>query len=122
MNKLLRILIIEDDAYIASLLIETVNGLGHIVCAVAATEEDAVDYAHDRQPDLIIVDAGLAVGNGVSAMKTIMAVQNTPHLFVTGNARGVRDAFPDAIILQKPFFVPELVRAIEMALAASAAV
>jgi two-component system, response regulator PdtaR len=113
MEKLLRILIVEDDASITSLLVETVNGLGHIVCAVAATEEDAVEYAQDRQPDLMIVDAGLAEGNGISAMRTILAYQHTPHFFVTGNPRGVRAFFPDATILQKPFFVPELAAAIE---------
>jgi CheY-like chemotaxis protein len=120
LEKLLRVLIVEDDAFIASLLIETVNGLGHVVCAVAATEDDAVDYAYDRQPDLMIVDAGLVAGNGVSAMKTILQHQNTPHLFVTGNARSVRDSFPDATILQKPFFVPELIAAIDRAVGQAA--
>lgn len=113
MEKLLRILIIEDDASITSLLVETLNSLGHNVCAVAATEEDAIEYARDLQPDLMIVDAGLAAGNGISAMRTILERQHTPHFFVTGNPRDVRAVFPDATVLQKPFFVPELAAAIE---------
>lgn len=117
----MRVLIVEDDAKIASLLVETINNLGHLVCAVAATEFDAVEYAIERQPDLMIVDAGLVEGNGVSAVKTILAEQRTPHLFVTGDARRVRTFFPDATILQKPFFVPELVAAIDRALAPSVA-
>jgi two-component system, response regulator PdtaR len=119
MEKLLRVLIVEDDASITSLLVETVNSLGHIVCAVAATEEDAVEYANDRQPDLMIVDAGLAEGNGISAMRAILAEHHTPHFFVTGNARGVRAFFPDATILEKPFFVPELAAAIAKTVAGS---
>jgi len=115
LKKLMRVLIVEDDAMIASLLIETVNSLGHIVCAVAATEADAIDYARDRQPDLMIVDAGLVEGNGVSAIKAILAEQLMPHLFVTGDAQRVRASFPNATILQKPFFVPELVGAIDRA-------
>lgn len=113
MERLLRVLIVEDDAFISSLLLETIIDLGHIVCAVAATEEDAIEYAVDQQPDLMIIDAGLSAGSGISAMKTILATQNTPHVFVTGDPRSVRAAFPDAVILQKPFFVPELTAAIE---------
>jgi two-component system, response regulator PdtaR len=117
MEQLLRVLIVEDDAFITSLLVETVNSLGHIVCAVAATEEDAIEYAIDRQPDLMIIDAGLAAGNGISAMKTILTAQHTPHFFVTGDPRSVRAFFPEATILQKPFFVPELAAAIERTVA-----
>lgn len=117
LEKLLRVLIVEDDAIIASLLVETVIGLGHVVCAVAATEADAVDYARDHQPDLMIVDAGLAEGNGLTAVEAILAEQHTPHLFVTGDARRVRSLFPDAPILEKPFFLPELIAAIDRALA-----
>jgi hypothetical protein len=43
-----------------------------------------------------------------------------PHLFVTGNGREVKALHPDAVILEKPFFVPELIRAIERALLVSA--
>jgi hypothetical protein len=43
-----------------------------------------------------------------------------PHLYVTGNGRQVRAFHPDAVILEKPFFVPELIRAIEQALLVSA--
>lgn len=114
-DKRLRVMIVEDDAVIASLLVETVEWLGHIVCAVAATEADAVDYARSRQPDLMIVDAGLFEGSGVSAVVYILANRPTPHFFVTGDVRRVRACFPDSDILEKPFFVPELIAAIDRA-------
>jgi DNA-binding response OmpR family regulator len=121
MKRILRVLVIEDDALIASLLAETVEDLGHVVCAIAATEAEAVAHALTCEPDLMIVDAGLADGNGVSAVKTILRTHFVPHLFVTGNGREVKALHPDAVILEKPFFVPELVRAIERALLVSAA-
>jgi two-component system, response regulator PdtaR len=40
--KALRILVVEDDALIAMLLAELLAGLGHNVCATAATEAHAV--------------------------------------------------------------------------------
>jgi two-component system, response regulator PdtaR len=117
MQTMLRVLVVEDDAMIASLLAETVEDLGHSVCAIAATQAEAVEQALICQPDLMIVDAGLSDGNGVAAVDTILKNRFVPHLFVTGDGRRVRALHPDAIILEKPFFVPELMRAIEKALA-----
>ena len=117
MQPSLRVLVVEDDAMIASLLAETVEDMGHSVCAIASTEVEAVAQAAICQPDLMIVDAGLADGSGVSAVDAILKTRFVPHLFVTGNGRHVRSLHPDAVILEKPFFMPELVRAIDRALA-----
>ena len=115
MNRL-RVLVVEDDAMIAMLLAETLAELGHTVCAVASTEFEAVAAAHRDRPDLMIVDAGLSEGDGVSAVETILLAGFMPHIFVTGNPLRVQALRPNAIVLQKPFFEPELVQAIERAL------
>jgi CheY-like chemotaxis protein len=112
----LRVLIIEDDALIAMLLADTVIGLGHRVCAIEATEANAVAAAARFQPDMMIVDAGLSEGNGVSAVTTILRAGFIPHIFVTGDPVEVKALMPGAVVLQKPFFEPELVRAIALAL------
>ena len=41
----LRVLVVEDDAIIGALLAEMLEGMGHDVCAVEATEADAVTAA-----------------------------------------------------------------------------
>jgi len=64
--KALRVVVIEDDALIAMLLTEMLAGMGHDVCATAATEAEAVSAATRYDPDLMIVDAGLGRGSGVS--------------------------------------------------------
>jgi two-component system, response regulator PdtaR len=117
LEKLLRVLIVEDEAVIGLLLKETIESLGHSVCGIANTEYDAVSLADRFQPDLMIVDAGLRTGSGVSAIETIEATRYVPHIFVTGNARKVQALRPGAIILEKPFFTPDLAAAIERALA-----
>ena len=119
MQKMLRIVLVEDDKMIAILLEEIVKNLGHTVCAIAATEAEAVALARTHQPDLMIVDAGLSEGNGVAAIDAILKTRFVAHVFVTGDARRVRALHPDAIILEKPFFLPELEAAIEQALAVS---
>jgi CheY-like chemotaxis protein len=120
MQTMLRVLVVEDDAIIASLLAETVEGLGHSVCAIATTQDEAVAQALTCQPDLMIVDASLTEGSGVAAVDTILQMRFVPYLFVTGNGRQVRALHPEAVILEKPFFLPELVRAIEKALSVPA--
>ncbi len=112
----LSVLVIEDEAMIAMLLSEVLAGMGHEVCAVVASENEAIAAAALHQPDLIIVDAGLAVGDGMSAMDTILAARFVPHVFTTGNALKVRQLRPGAIVLEKPFHEAELAAAIERAL------
>jgi len=55
-------------------------------------------------------------GSGVAAVDEILADRPIHHLFVTGDARRVRSNSREAIILQKPFFVLELVAAIDRVL------
>ena len=112
----LSILIIEDEAIIGMLLSEVLVGLGHSVIGVVGTESAAVTLAAEYQPDLLIVDAGLTKGNGISAVDHIIADRYVPHFFTTGNALKVRLMKPDAIILEKPFHEAEIVNAIALAL------
>jgi two-component system, response regulator PdtaR len=111
-----RILIIEDEAIIGMLLSEVLAGMGHEVIGVVATEGGAIELAAQYLPDLLIVDAGLTSGNGVSAVDSILATRFVPHLFTTGNALKVRLLKPDAVVLEKPFHEAELADAIVSAL------
>ena len=118
----LKILIIEDEAIIGMLLSEVLLGMGHSVIGVIGTESAAVTLAAEYRPDLLIVDAGLTKGNGISAVDKIIAERYVPHFFTTGNALKVRLVKPDAIILEKPFHEADLAEAIDKALAQSPAI
>ena len=117
--KALRVLVIEDDALIAMLLAELLVGMGHDVCATAVTEAEAVIAATRYVPDLMIVDAGLSRGSGVSAVEEILRAGPLAHVFVSGDTEKVRRHRPDAIVVRKPFREAELARAIDLALAAA---
>jgi CheY-like chemotaxis protein len=117
--KALRVLVIEDDALIAMLLSELLAGMGHDVCATAATEADAVIAATRHRPDLMIVDARLGGGSGVSAVEEILRAGPVAHLFISGDAEKVQTRQPDAVVVRKPFREAELARAIDTALAAA---
>jgi CheY-like chemotaxis protein len=108
----LRVLVVEDEAIIGMLLAEVLSGRGHEVCGIAATETEAIALAAQYRPDVLIVDAGLRDGSGVSAVAQILRVKFIPHIFITGDLAGVRALRPDATVLEKPFLESDLVRAI----------
>ena len=118
---LLRILVVEDEIIIASLLAEVLEGMGHDVCAIEGTEAGAVATAIRCRPDLMIVDARLGDGSGLSAVERILCTGFIPHVFVSGDSTKVRALRPHAVVLQKPFREPDLARAMLRALRAGTA-
>jgi two-component system, response regulator PdtaR len=115
----LRTLVVEDDAMIAGLLAETLEGLGHGVCAVETNVAHAVAAASRWRPDLMIVDVGLGEATGIAAVKEILRSSFVPYVFVTGNALSGLSLGPDTVLLRKPFRVPDLDQAIQRALSAA---
>lgn len=118
--KPLRIVVVEDDAMIGLFLGMTLEQMGHRVCAIEATEDAAVKAAADFAPDLMIVDARLRVGDGVSAVERVLSVGPMPHLFCSGDLAGVAARLPASEVLQKPFCDEDLSAAIDRVLQAGA--
>jgi CheY-like chemotaxis protein len=116
--KALRTLVVDDDAIIGELLAETLEGLGHTVCAVENNVADAVAAAWRCRPDLMIVDVGLGEASGIAAVKEILRSHYSAHVFVTGNASTNLSLGPNSVLIRKPFRTSDLDQAIQTALAA----
>jgi two-component system, response regulator PdtaR len=114
--KALRVLLVEDDAMIGMLLADVLEEMGHVVCAIEGTQGAAVTAAAHHRPDLMIVDARLGHGSGISAVEQILRARFVPHLFITGNILRVQELRPDAVVLEKPFREAALMHAIQRAL------
>jgi len=112
----LRVLVIEDNAIVGMLVADLLAEIGHVVCAIEVTQEGAVAAAVRCKPELMIVDARLAGGSGLSAVDEILRHGFIPHVFVSGDTASILTAKPDAIVLQKPFRDPDLADAIRRAL------
>ena len=115
--KALRVLIVDDDFVVATLLAEVIAGMGHDVCAIEGTEAGAVAAAVRCEPDMMIVDALLGDGSGVSAVEEILRSRFIPHVFVSGDISRVPAGRPGTVVLSKPFCEPDLERALQLALA-----
>jgi DNA-binding response OmpR family regulator len=108
--KRLRILLVEDDVVISTLIVELLAEMGHDVCATARTELEAVAAAERHGPDLMIVDVVLLAGSGVAAMHAILRRTAMPHIFMTG---GSRQSIPAGeTVLYKPFGAADLTAAV----------
>lgn len=114
--RALRVVVLEDEAMIAMLFSEVLTGLGHDVCAVVRTEDEAVAAAFKYMPDLILLDQNLPEGSGAAALLRILAKGFMPHILVSGDL--LRDQInPNPVCLQKPFNEARLIEAIDLAMA-----
>jgi two-component system, response regulator PdtaR len=112
----LSVVVVEDEIIISMLLSELLVAMGHNVCAVAATETDAVAAAARCRPDLMIVDERLRIGSGIAAVEQILRSGLVPHIFVSGDPLTDRSINSIAVMMRKPFVVSDLIRAIQRAL------
>jgi CheY-like chemotaxis protein len=106
----LSVLVVEDDAMIGMLLTEMLGDMGYKVCAIAATEDDAVAEAVRHKPGLMIVDENLRQGTGLAAADRILRNGPVPCVFISGAA--MHPTRPDSQMLRKPFLEEDLIRAI----------
>ena len=113
--KPLRVLVVEDDLIIGPLLAETLEELGHEVCAVEVDAAVAVVAARRCHPDLMILDVGLGEAIGIAAVREILKEGFVPHVFVTGDLVRNLSLGPDAVLLQKPYRGSDIVTAIARA-------
>ncbi|HVB69478.1 MAG TPA: response regulator [Acetobacteraceae bacterium] len=110
--KAARVLVVDDDLMVGTLLSDTLAGMGHAVCAIETNERDAITAAMRCHPDLMIVDERLGQGSGMAAVDAILVAGPVPHVFVSGDVSVIRSRRPDAVVLQKPYRVAELAQAI----------
>ena len=115
----MRILIVEDDATIGSLLAEMLEDTGFTVCAVEFDVARVVEAAERFRPALMIVDIGLAGAFGVAAVEEILRDGITPCVFASDVNLREPSFAPGAVFIRKPFRGPEIVAAIRRATSGS---
>jgi DNA-binding NarL/FixJ family response regulator len=117
-----RVLIVEDDHLVAIELESSLLDAGLEVVGIAATAEEAVEFARADQPDLAIMDIRLASErDGVDAALDLFNDLGIRCIFATAHhdARTKLRAQPARPFawLAKPYQPDALVRAINVALA-----
>lgn len=85
--RALRVLIVEDEFFIALHTKDLLQGQGHTVVGVAVAADQAVSMAERERPDVVLMDIRLTgPGDGIDAAGEIRRRLGIPSIFVTANA------------------------------------
>jgi CheY-like chemotaxis protein len=110
-----RVLIVEDEVLVSILIEEALANLGFEVAAVADSLEEALAHAEAGNFDCAILDVHVR-GKDVFPVAEALEARGLPFVFATGDGQnGVPDKYRGRPVLQKPFMVPELERALASA-------
>ncbi|GEM_PF-1531350 len=116
-----KILIVEDERIISTMLKKIIRDEGYALCGCVASGKDAIRFALNERPDLVIMDIVLEDEiDGVEAAKIITGEISVPVIFLTGNsdaatlkaARGIKPYD----MLTKPVRKSQLVEVIKAAI------
>jgi CheY-like chemotaxis protein len=99
----LRVLVVEDEAAISLLLEDMLLDFGCEVIGPAARLTAALDAVAHEAIDLAILDVNVA-GEPIYPVADALAERAVPFVFSTGyGSAGIKDAYRDRPVLQKPF-------------------
>jgi two-component SAPR family response regulator len=109
----MRVLVVEDDFFIADDLATILEQHGASVMGPISNSGDALDLLGSHRPDCALLDVNLA-GEMAFGLAAALKSSDVPFLFITGYDRqALPEGFADVAILNKPFTGPILIEAIE---------
>lgn len=109
----LRVLIVEDEAMLASLLEDYLTDLGCEVIGPALHMKDAIQLAREAAIDGATLDVNI-VGEKVYPVADILTERGIPFVFITGyGAAGLRECDRGLPVVQKPHFLETLIAIME---------
>ncbi|GIM44621.1 chemotaxis protein CheY [Collibacillus ludicampi] len=116
-----RIMIVDDAAFMRSLLRQLLTSNGHEVVAEASNAEEAVRKYQEIQPDLVTMDITMPDMDGIEGLKRILGLD--PHAkVIMCSAMGQQAMVVEAIkagakdFIVKPFDSKRVIEAIESVL------
>lgn len=115
------VLIVEDEPIAVWNIRETLEDLGHRVIGEVSSGQEAIQFAHTSQPDLVLMDIRLnGEIDGIEAAETIQGSFSIPVIYLTafGDEKTIQRAmttFPFGYVV-KPFRRRDLQTSIAIAL------
>ena len=114
------ILIVEDEALVASYIEEVLGESGYHVAGIAASGPEALSLAAETRPDLALVDIRLTGPiDGIELACRLRRSFSLPAIFLTGLVDGSTSERAQAAqplgFLRKPFLPSQVFKAIEEA-------
>jgi two-component sensor histidine kinase/CheY-like chemotaxis protein len=112
----LKVVIAEDDLFMADLLEDVLIDGGYEVCGIARSVDDAVQLCGSHKPQLAIVDLRLANGeNGTDIVKRLPLGNRPGILYATGNQGQITSETAEGeACLGKPYRSADVIRALQI--------
>lgn len=108
----LRVLVVEDDYFIADEICNTLRGGGAEVLGPSPDLEHGLDLVKSERLDCAVLDINLH-GDLAFSLASELRKRGTPSIFATGYDQSVLPgAFSDSVRLEKPVDLNELLRAV----------
>lgn len=116
-----RILVVDDEAMVRTMLGEVAVGMGH-EALTAATLDEGLRLAATGEPDVVYLDVLLPDGNGLAHVTTFGRLPCAPEIIVVtgfGDADGAETALRHGVweYLQKPLRVQDITLSLSRVLA-----
>jgi two-component system, response regulator PdtaR len=112
-GRALKVLVVEDEFFIALDVESQVQALGHTVVGIAVSADQAVATAERERPNLVLMDIQLAgTRDGIAGAVEIRERLGTQSIFVTANTDPHTLARAQSInpagIIEKPLTIAKL--------------
>jgi CheY-like chemotaxis protein len=110
--KGIRVLVVEDEYFVAILIEEILESAGCIVTGPIPRLPEALDAARHDSCDAAVLDVNLA-GERINPVADALAERNVPFMFVTGySANSLPREYAQRQHIAKPFRTAELLSAL----------
>ncbi|PPD44204.1 MAG: response regulator [Methylocystis sp.] len=107
-----RVLIVEDDPFITLALEETLTDFGLIVAGSARNVPQALGIVQTTPFEVALLDVNIGQEK-IDPVADALAARGLPFIFTTGCGRaGLPEAHLERAIVEKPFYVEEILRAL----------
>jgi CheY-like chemotaxis protein len=112
----LRVLVVEDEAMVSMLVEDMLLDLGCEIVGPAARVPAALELAGSAAIDAAVLDVNVA-GQAIWPVADALTERGIPMIFTTGYGEsGLQGAYVSHPVVQKPFQIDDLVRALSASL------
>lgn len=116
-----RVVVAEDNTVLRDLLMQQLQERGHAIVGAASTGIEVVEVVARARPDVVVIDRGLPLQDGLEASRAIAAQTPTAVVLLSGylplaDPEEEARAAGAQVFLAKPYTMEELEASLHLAM------
>jgi len=112
-----KVLIVDDSITVARQLEKIITSTGEFeVIAQAKNGAEAIGVYQSKHPDIVCMDMNMPVIDGMTALRSLMALDRNANIVMVTSLGGVGDKYTEALklgarnVISKPFQAEDVLR------------